>query len=461
MRNGTEVKKNKGYRSVSGANETLVDAEVDNLAPANARSGAAYVLLASFALLGTACAKNPNTEGYSPLPVEAAPVASTPTLATPVEFYFYINSDNDILGIRETGPDAGRAENQGELLFESLVHGVDALPTGVGIHLYLDRGPAIRKGDELSSETFSHCANGVLAGPAEKNGETDSRDPVHLERLLARSCAEDSKKFVILWSHGDGFRVQKDFDYDPGIPASPTSPAFHISRLIEAIPDGFAEAILFDSCSMASLEIANLVAPKARYLFSSQFLLPSDGLQYSGVWDLLRTSRDTRAILREIRAASELRFRRIGMSAPLVIVELEKLPALETAFLRAIEAGLPNDPEKYAEFRPSLLRGEKDGDVLFLLQKHGSRDALTHALDQGRGSLHFALPRSRSPASAIDADMGAVALAAPLIFRTWAEKFPTWAWQRMIPPSENSVPLPAKPAPPVSEDADRPEGAPL
>ncbi len=450
---------NEGYRSGGGAIETLGEVFRDIVAPAHSVRILAPALLAAFTLFGAACGKAPNLEGYSPLPAESASLESPETVATPVEFYFYINSDNDILGIRENGPEAGRAENQGELLFESLLRDTGLLPAGVGVHVYLDRGAEIRKGDEVSSETFSHCSGSAVAWPAEKLGETDSRDPIHLRRLLARSCAKDSKKFVILWSHGEGFRVQKDFDYHPGITTSAIGPAFHISRLITAIPDGFAEAVLFDSCSMASLEIATLVAPKARYLLSSQFLLPNDGLQYAGAWKLLAKNRETRTLLREIRMESETRFREIGIMAPLVIVELEKLPELEIAFRSAMEAGLPKDSTQYAEFRESVLRGEKDGDVLFLLQKHGTRNALAAALDQGRGSLHFALPSAWPETTSIDSDLENVAMADPELFRTWSEKFPNWALHRNVQAHEVSVPSPAQPVPSVSKDTDTEKGA--
>lgn len=364
------------------------------------------LFLALSTLMG--CGKRTDVENSS------APLAGADL--SPVEFYFYVNSDQDILGTARDGT----IENQGEILadeLESLT--VSSRTAGLGIHIYLDRGLPLHAGDPVDSEAFDSCTGG--APTRVPHPETNSRDPENLKKLLAKSCYSNAKRFVIFWSHGNGFRTQKDFDYDP------TAGTFHISSLISAIPDGFAEGVLFDSCSMASLEIASLLTKKAHYLLSSQFELPNEGLNYGGLITLVKTTRDSVEILKEIQTASEKEFHTLEINAPLIIVDLTRVDSVVAAFREAWTLTDSERESDYSHFRDSVVRGAGDGDVLFLIERAKSpelRNTLKAALLSGRGSLSFALP---ARGNALDSDFESVATEFPKLFRTWSEKFPNWA----------------------------------
>ncbi|MBS1961765.1 MAG: hypothetical protein JST04_06085 [Bdellovibrionales bacterium] len=373
--------------------------------------GAIFAVLV-LSLLGSGCGSR--TAGTSASAESAAlPAESGPE---PVEFYFYLNGDSDILGAR---PD-GEIDHQAEIVYDELRALLPA--ANFGVHAYLDRGISLRGGDPIDSETYDRCAD----APAEIRalGETDSADPRYLRELLAKRCYPAAKRFVALWSHGDGYRVQNDYDFDP------SDRGFHVSTLLREIPDGFAEAVLFDSCAMASLEVASLLEGKAKWMLASQFELPNVGIRYGGLPALLGKSRETGAILSLLRADSERAFAETGATAPLVLLDLAKLPAVSEAFARAWAAATAKvaaaGGDAYAEFRSSVLRGARDGDLYFLFSRYApdAMPALTAALESGRGSLHFALPATTSDR---DADLEAVAASAPEVFRTWSEKFPNWA----------------------------------
>ncbi len=385
----------------------------------------AVALYAVLLLSLTGCGKKghaPDLTGYVDLPV--ASVAEAPADTTPVEFYYYINSDQDILG---TAPD-GSIENQGEILAAQLeTLAVNARTTNFGIHVYLDRGLALHDGDRVDSEQFDVCDGKAVH---ESLPETDSRDPANLTAILKKSCFKNAKRFVVIWSHGNGFRTQKDYDYDP------TAGLFHISTLLNAIPPGFAEAVLFDSCAMASLEIASLLPARAKYLLSSQFELPNEGLQYGNLPATLEKTRDTVEILKSIRAESEKLFKEMEIRAPLIILGLAKVEALTAAFRGAWKSTLKLRTKDYGLFRGSILRGDKDGDLIYLFGKvkagtpadrklaDGFNLTLKAALVDGRGSLSFAIAET---SRGQDTDLESVAVHYPKLFRTWSEKFPNWA----------------------------------
>ena len=335
----------------------------------------------------------------------------------PVELYFYINTDNDIMGIR----DDGTVDHQGEIIFDQLntlfTSSGTAQIANFGVHFYIDRGTALSAGAFISSETLDSCSG--QAPKSAQLGETNSADPKNLTALLAEQCYQNSKRFVVIWSHGDGFRVQHDFDYTPDVKD------FHISQLLSAIPDGFAEAVIFDSCFMASVEVASLLKGKSNWMVASQFELPNAGIQYSGLPLLLSTSRDTVSILSQIRTDSEKKFDEINVQAPLVLLDLTHFEDLRAAFVTAWSDAGTAISSDYVSFRASVLRGERDGDLFFLFSRYSPKalTALTAALESGRGSLSFALPDS---AGATDSDMESVAQYVPTVFQTWSVQFPNW-----------------------------------
>ena len=363
--------------------------------------------------------------------------ASKPALAAPspsaelapVEFYFYINTDNDIMGIR----DDGSVDHQGEIIFDQL-NALLASPeaekiANFGVHFYMDRGTAMNAGAPTSSETLDSCS-----GQAPKSmqlGETNSADSSNLTALLAQECYPVAKRFVVIWSHGDGFRVQHDFDYTPDVKD------FHISQLLSAIPDGFAEAVIFDSCFMASVEVASLLKGKSNWMVASQFELPNAGIQYTGLATVLSSSRDTVSILGQLRTDSEKKFDEINIQAPLVLIDLSRFEDLRAAFVTAWGNAASAIAGDFQNFRSSVLRGDRDGDLFFLFSRYSpqSLPSLTAALESGRGSLSFALPVA---AGVTDADMESVARFVPTIFQAWSTQFPNWGSYAKVRPSPKS-----------------------
>lgn len=88
---------------------------------------------------------------------------------------------------------------------------------------------------------------------------------------------------VIMWDHGGGSLigacVDELFDNDILYPFE-ISEAFE--RMAPEMTDRF-EFVGFDACLMASLEMANILAPHARYLYASEETEPGDGWSYKPV----------------------------------------------------------------------------------------------------------------------------------------------------------------------------------
>lgn len=425
-------------RSKTGAKAALNESAHDGVIP---RTGVATVLPFFLALLlatlSWGCGQNfKNTidlRGYENL-ARTSPNAFMESSTSPVELYLYIDSDNDIFGKDA----ADQVENQGEVLATNLkaitktIAADPKLASTFAIHYYLDRGKKLREGDLESSELFHFCG---VAGKEEITslGETDSRDPKYLKNLLSKSCYPNSKKHVIIWSHGAGYRTQKDFDYHPTDSDTPdTSPSFHISSLIQAIPDHFAESLLFDSCFMATLEIATLAESKAKTLVASQFELPNEGYQYTTLTTLFQTTTETIDFVREIRKVSEAKFRELGISAPIAILDLTKLKPIRDALATVWTTLEKVRKNNYAEFRRRIRRG-KDGDLLFLGQATFGQsetiatdflNKLRDALESQRGSLSFALPHSLA---AKDDDMESIRTNQPTLYQEWVQRFPNWS----------------------------------
>lgn len=425
----------RGNDSNCGVKAAPIRSSDDGLIPS---SGVRALIGASLLLSLLGCGQLNQTfdvRGYQNLSTLTETSQSEFDPNSALEFYFYINSDNDIFGSSESG----EVENQGELLAQSLRKLALSLnqraeTKNIGIHYYLDRGLKLRDSDTEASEIYRYCSSEGNEAVTSL-GETDSRDPKYIQDLLRVSCVQGSKKVVVLWGHGKGYRAQSDVDYKLPAGTSAESKTFHIETLLNAIPPTFAEAVFFDSCSMASIEISSLLIGKSRFMMASQFVMPNEGLQYDDLSMLLGQTRDVESLMRSIREKSEAKFREMRMSAPLVIVDLTKIQTVLDSFHSVWESTRANRNSNYSTLRRKVRRGD-DGDLLFLAQ-YGFKEPgvepkesgeillkkLRESLESGRGSLSFGLSDTLSK----DAEFEKIFLDHSKLFTRLSEKLPNWA----------------------------------
>ena len=94
------------------------------------------------------------------------------------------------------------------------------------------------------------------------------------------------KQMVVLWDHGGGSLIGMEVDELHGRDAL-TLPEF--KEAVEAVPaaSGMYEAVGFDACLMATVDIADILRGDARYLVASEEIEPGCGWDYTGLFSAL------------------------------------------------------------------------------------------------------------------------------------------------------------------------------
>ena len=87
------------------------------------------------------------------------------------------------------------------------------------------------------------------------------------------------QRFLTLWDHGNSY---KGFGGDHNFPGDTLS-LDEMARAFERAQAGTFDLIGFDACLMASVEVAKIIAPNARYMIASEDLEPGHGWLWSEV----------------------------------------------------------------------------------------------------------------------------------------------------------------------------------
>lgn len=132
--------------------------------------------------------------------------------------------------------------------------------------------------------------------------EMDSTDPAVLAEVVdyVRSNWKSESYGLVLWSHGTGWLptsrlhyVAPNMNYARAVHPSSDTKAFawenksnksyvcmELEGLVEALPTGLFDFIVFDACYMANVEVVYALRKKARYIISSCYEIVSFGFPY-------------------------------------------------------------------------------------------------------------------------------------------------------------------------------------
>lgn len=166
-----------------------------------------------------------------------------------------------------------------------------------------------------------------------------------LQEFLTWGCstAPAERYMLMMWDHGGGYY---GFGSDENFPASPG--IMRMPSMVAAL-NGFQKAsgitldyIGFDACLMATVEVAHVLQPYARFLGASQELEPGSGWDWQAntqalsnqpgiaIPDFGRASAEA-FVAKQVRASGEHPIRKIAGLADYVtfsIIDLAKVPAL-------------------------------------------------------------------------------------------------------------------------------------
>lgn len=190
-------------------------------------------------------------------------------------------------------------------------------------------------------------------------------DPETLANFVSWGAATypAEKTMLILWNHGGGsvWGIAYDELFDSDSLSTP--------ELAQALSNANVplEAIGFDACLMATLEVASALSPYARYMVASEESEAGDGWDYTAFLSYLAQNpqADGQQLGRVIcdtfyekSAAGSF-----GEITTLSVVDLAKIPALEKAFeAMALEmTGVTGDVEALRTFKMGAKRAESYG----------------------------------------------------------------------------------------------------
>ncbi len=219
-----------------------------------------------------------------------------------VDYYLYINADNDLIDIR---PDGSIYHLSHKILKD--FKNAKRKSSKIGLHIYHD---------SLKSETTfqSICNDSFISSTQD---ETYSLDPVYVNELTQRTCFfENSKKVLILWGHGASWTKGQ---FDLSHPEKQES----FDRFLSQIHGSF-DLIIFDACSMLSYETLDILKEKTSFIIASQFNLPGSGIIYS---QFLKNNEGLSSIqhfYEEIQKTTMKNNKKVNVFAPLVLIDLKK-----------------------------------------------------------------------------------------------------------------------------------------
>lgn len=188
-------------------------------------------------------------------------------------------------------------------------------------------------------------------------GNESSSDPFFLARVVddARKLSPASSYGLVLWSHASswapplGVRL-KSFGHDNGL-------EMDIVDLKEALPSDF-EYIIFDACSMASIEVVYELRNNARYILASPTEVLSSSYPYGQIVPYLFGGKDELVKIGQTFMNYYRSFDGEYASATVSLIDTHHLPLLaqETKALlnlKSLKAGFDKSTVQRLDFDPT------------------------------------------------------------------------------------------------------------
>ena len=144
------------------------------------------------------------------------------------------------------------------------------------------------------------------------------------------------KQAILLWDHGGGSLLGMELDEAHGGDLL-TLPELREALIAKPAASGMYELVGFDACLMATVDMVDVLAGRARYMVASEEVEPGTGWDYTGFLTALaeNPSQDGAALGKVIcdtyYAACE-KFRGIAETVTLSVVDLEKAGPLLDAY---------------------------------------------------------------------------------------------------------------------------------
>ncbi|OFZ54246.1 MAG: hypothetical protein A2428_08345 [Bdellovibrionales bacterium RIFOXYC1_FULL_54_43] len=255
--------------------------------------------------------------------------------ASRVEFFVYLNGDNDLIQVDK----AGRVFNQADREFELWSSIAERSPKGTEFHLYYD-GNAALDGNLFRGTLMRRYRDQVLLEESIFS-ETDSADPKWLEELLSKGSSS-SLKILVLWGHGNGWRSVPTYDF------SEPEKDFSYVSLAERLKPYKLDLVVFDACALAYMEVLTAYKDVTSAMIATQFQMPVEGIRYHGLPATLEKTLsgvgsealNKRELIRELyqvfKRDTDQSQRESGLRAPIVLYELEALEGFRLMFNEAV-----------------------------------------------------------------------------------------------------------------------------
>ena len=201
-----------------------------------------------------------------------------------------------LLAIYMVGSDLEENRLYGSIDLAELINGYDALPASQTVEVIVAFGGArtdgwrgmkfasmsqlisdaqdLEFGNETGADAYLYQADGAHMGD-------ESSLKLFLD-YLRDGYVNFDQRFLTFWDHGGsymGFGNDTNFNRDPLF-------LDEIDRAFQRSQPGSFDLIGFDACLMASVEVAKVIAPHAKYMIASEELEPGHGWLWNAVIQL-------------------------------------------------------------------------------------------------------------------------------------------------------------------------------
>lgn len=187
---------------------------------------------------------------------------------TPWAIYIYMAADN---GLSDAAWDDIAQ-------MEEAVYDHEAVRVVVQVDFYQDSSYS-------GAERFvieHHPEAGVQTPVLTRMGEIDSGSPRTLNRFLdwAATNYPGEQSALVLWSHGNGWQKRTDPHFCPDAQAG-TWLNVAGGDLRAALGDHYYDLLVFDACSMGTVEVMGECAANADYILAAEDDVPTKGFPYN------------------------------------------------------------------------------------------------------------------------------------------------------------------------------------
>ncbi len=194
------------------------------------------------------------------------------------------------------------------------------------------------RSDDIDSQLLSEC------------GELNLGDPKILKDFLGELLTRvpSPQNALVMWNHGSGWIGMANDDDAPGAPEgvdelSLTEFQSALSGVVQGLPDGKLDLVLFDMCLMGQAETALACAPFVKYMVASAPIVPGIGMDYCKGLPLFGLGKSAEEIAGQlvrvgIQAYLDAGQREVSLSA----FDLSKAEAFTAAF-KALAGQLGNE----------------------------------------------------------------------------------------------------------------------